>query len=875
MLKWTGWGMLALLGVVAVAAAGALFWLRGSLPEIDGVRALPGLAAPVEVVRDAHGVPHILAEGEEDALFALGFVHAQDRMWQMEMNRRIGAGRLSEVLGSAALGTDRLLRVLGLHRRARASLEHLNPESRRSLDAYVAGVNAWLETRDGPLPPEFMILGFEPAPWSAADSAVWPKLMSLDLAREWTRDRMRLRLSRILPPDRILDFYTPYRADKPRGVVPGQSGASASPALASGRSDTTGSRHPAGTGAPASGPLQIDTAAIGTAAIDTAAIDTAAIGTAPIGTAPIGTAPIDAPSIDTSSSDRFISGMRSALPPAGGHSGSNSWVVDGTRSVTGKPLLANDPHLGLTAPSVWYLAHLSWPGTDVVGATMPGMPVVVLGHNDHAAWGFTNAGPDVQDLFVEQIDPADPSRYLAPGGPRAFDVRRERIRVKDGDDVTLEVRESRHGPILDDAWSEKDRDAGAGRVFALAWTALREDDLTLQAGLGLVHARDWERFVANARDFHSPQQNITYADVNGNIGFLAPGLIPIRNALGEERPGTMPRPGWDASRDWQGFVPFDELPRVDGPAGGVIVTANHRIVPDRYPHHLTFEWAGGYRAQRIMEKLAERDRHDVESFRALQQDRVSLFSRALLPRLRRVPVPPGAAESVAHARRLLDDWDGAMDPDRPEPLIFHAWTWEFGRLVSADELGALQRDAWGRKGPFIQRVLERRNVWCDDVDTAAVESCDEMLARALAVAVARIARDHGDDPNAWRWGDAHVAIAEHRPFGETALAPLFNLSGAAPGSIYAINAFSFSPLEEERPFASTHGPGFRAIYDLSDLDRSLFIHSTGQSGNVLSALYRSFEEDWRKGRYITVPIARAAFESNALGRLRLIPRPTD
>ena len=835
MLKWKGRGGLALLGLVAVAVAGAFFWLRGSLPEIDGVRALPGLAAPVEVVRDEHGIPHILAESEEDALFALGFVHAQDRMWQMEMNRRIGAGRLSEVLGSAALGTDRLLRVLGLHRRAKASLEHLGPGSRRRVDAYVAGVNSWLETRKGPFPPEFLILGFEPAPWNAADTAVWPKLMSLDLAREWTRDRMRLRLSRFLPPDRILDFYTPYRADKPRGVIPPESGASPSPARASASPDTAGPLNSIGTDSPRNDPLPLDTA----------------------------------------SSDRFISGMLSALPPSRGHSGSNSWVVDGTRSVTGKPLLANDPHLGLTAPSVWYLVHLSWPGADIVGATFPGMPVMVLGHNGHAAWGFTNAGPDVQDLFVEQVDPADPSRYLAPGGWRAFDVRRERIRVEDGDDVTLEVRESRHGPILDDAWSATDDDAGAGRVFSLAWTALREDDLTLQAGLGLAHARDWESFVANARDFHSPQQNITYADVNGNIGYLAPGLIPIRNGHGEERPGAMPRPGWDASHDWQGFVPFDELPRVAAPAGGAIVTANHRIVPDRYPHHLTFEWAGGYRAQRIMEKLGERGRHDVESFRALQQDRVSLFARALLPRLRRIPVPPGAAESVAQARKLLDGWDGAMDPDRPEPLIFHAWIWEFGRLVSADELGALQRDAWGRKGPFIQRVLEQRGVWCDDGGTAPVERCDEMLARALGIAVDRIARDHGDDPRAWRWGDVHVAIAEHRPFGETSLAPLLNLSGAAPGSIYAVNAFSFSPLDEERPFASTHGPGFRAIYDLANLDRSLFIHSTGQSGNVLSPLYRNFEEGWRKGGYITVPTARAAFEPNALGRLRLVPRPTD
>ena len=832
-LKWVGWGVLALLGLTTVAAAGIFFWLCGSLPEIDGERTLAGLSAPVEVIRDEHGVPHIMAESEEDALFALGFVHAQDRMWQMEMNRRIGAGRLSEVLGPAALDTDRLLRVLGLHHRAKASLGHLSPASRRRIAAYVHGVNAWLETRKGPLPPEFLILGFEPALWSAADTAVWPKLMSLDLSRDWTRDRMRFRLSKSLAPDRILDFYTPYRADKPRGVVPPESGGgSSSSARARSISTAEAPLHPIATDSPRR----------------------------------------DSAPFATASPDRFISRLLLALPPLRGHPGSNSWVVDGTRSSTGKPLLANDPHLGLTAPSVWYLAHLSWPGQEIVGATFPGMPVVVLGHNGRVVWGFTNTGPDVQDLFVEKVDSSDPSRYLDPGGWRAFDLRRERIRVKDGEDVVLEVRESRHGPILNDAWNGPDQGSGAGQVFSLAWTALREDDLTLQAGLGLPHVRDWESFVTNARDFHSPQQNITYADVNGNIGFLAPGLIPIRRGHLHERSGTMPRPGWDASYDWQGFVPFEELPWVYNPPGGAIVTANQQIVSDHYPHHLTFEWAGGYRAQRIMEKLAEPGRHDVESFRALQQDRVSLFARALLPRLRRVDVPSGAGKAAVHARALLDGWDGAMDSDRPEPLIFHAWIWEFGRLVSADELGLLQQDAWGRKGPFIQRVLEQRNVWCDDGGTAPVETCDEMLARALAVAVSRIARDHGDDPGAWRWGDAHVAIAEHRPFGKTPLAPLFNLSGAAPGSIYAINAFSFSPLEHERPFASTHGPGFRAVYDLADLDRSIFIHSTGQSGNILSPLYRSFEETWRDGEYVTIPTKRAAYESNPRGRLRLVPR---
>jgi len=844
-LKWLGWGALVLLASIAVVAAGAFFWLRGSLPEIDGDRALPGLAAPVEVTRDEHGIPHIAAGSEEDALFALGFVHAQDRMWQMEMNRRIGTGRLAEVLGSAALDTDRLLRVLGLHHRAKASLAHLRPSARRRIGAYVRGVNAWMETRKGPLPPEFLILGFEPEPWSAADSALLPKIMSLDLAREWTRDRMRLHLSKVLTPDRIVDFYTPYRADKPRGVVPARAGASPAAATAGTGSAAERAFRPSTTETPGNASLAIETA------------------------------PADRSISEVLSAfpDRAVSGVLSALPRSGGHLGSNGWVVDGTRSSTGKPLLANDPHLGLTAPSIWYLAHLSWPGVDVVGATLPGMPGVVLGHNGRVAWGFTNTGPDVQDLFVESVDPSDPSRYLGPDGWLAFDMRRERIRVKDDDEVVLEVRESRHGPILGDVSREPGASDGSDQVLALAWTALRDDDLTLQAALGLPHARDWERFVANARDFHSPQQNVTYADVEGNIGFLAPGLIPIRRGHRGERPGTMPRPGWEASHDWQGFVPFEELPWVHNPPGGTIVTANHQIVPDDYSHYLTFEWAGGYRAQRIMEKLAERGSHDVASFRALQQDRISLFARALLPRLRGIAAPPGAGETAVRARALLDGWDGAMDPDRPEPLVFQAWIWEFGRLVTADEMGEHQRDAWGRKGPFIQRVLEERGVWCDDVDTAAVvETCDEMLARALVAATDRVASDHGDDPDTWRWGDEHLAIAEHRPFADTPLAPVFNLSGPAPGSMYAVNAFSFSPLEDERPFAATHGPGFRAIYDLADLDRSLFVQSTGQSGNVLSPWYRSFEKGWRDGEYVTIPTERAAYESNAAGRLRLVPR---
>ena len=455
------------------------------------------------------------------------------------------------------------------------------------------------------------------------------------------------------------------------------------------------------------------------------------------------------------------------------------------------------------------------------------MPVVVLGHNGRAAWGFTNTGADTQDLFLEKLDPEDPARYLTPDGYRRFDVRREVIRVKDGDDVAMRVRESRHGPVLDDAWGPAARASPPGHVLALGWTALREDDLTLEAGLGLPEARDWASFVENLRDFHSPPQNVSYADVDGDVGFLVPGRIPIRPArpgpetgtapgtgpdpdwMDRIRPGTVPRPGWTGDHDWLGFVPYEALPRVHNPPGGAVVTANHPVTAGDPPHPLTFEWAAGFRAERIMERLAARPRHDAESFRALQQDRVSPFARALLPRLRRVPLSAEAGPLARRARGLLDAWDGDMDPDRPEPLVFQTWIWTFGELVTADELGAVQREAWGRKGAFLRRILETRGVWCDDVGTAPVETCDEMLARALGQAVRRIAERQGDDPADWRWGREHVALGEHRPLGSSPFAPVFNLRGPAPGGIYTVNAFEFSPLDDEEPFVSRNGPSLR------------------------------------------------------------------
>jgi len=795
MLKWLWRGILALLVLAVAVVGGGFLWLSGSLPQTDGERRVAGLAASVDVIRDRNAIPHIFAESQTDAAFALGFAHAQDRLWQMEMQRRIGAGRLSEVLGEATLDIDRFLRMLGLYRLAEASHGKLDPGTRAVLDAYARGVNAFLQTRSGPLPPEFLILGVEPAPWQPADSIVWIKVMALNLGGHWQRDLMRLRMAMRLSTSQILDFYTPYSRAAPAGVSAG------------GRfSDLL--------------------------------------------------------------SPTVLAKVQALMPAKADGLGSNNWVVDGSRTTSGKPLLANDPHLGLGAPAIWYLTHLHWQGRNLIGATLPGVPMVVLGRNDRIAWGFTNGEPDVQDLYIEKLDPDDANRYLTPDGPRPFAVRREVIKVKDGEDVVLQVRQTRHGPVLSDVHAASRSATPDGHVLALSWTALRDDDLTIQAGTDLAVAQGWDDFVAALENFHAPQQNIVYADVDGNVGYIAPGRVPVRHPDNAVR-GYMPQPGWRAEYDWQGFIPYDELPRAFNPAGGRIATANHRIADADYPHHLSFDWAAGYRAQRIFDLIDATAKHNRATFRAMQGDNVSPFARQILPHLRAVTPPPGLA---ADAHALLAGWDGEMDATRPEPLIFNAWTHQFARIVSRDELGELQQAAWGRKGPFLMRVLTQAPAWCDDVGTAQIEDCDTMLLRSLEQAVGWIAERHGEDVGGWRWGDEHVAISQHRPFSQVpVLRELFELRVPVGGSTYTLNVGDFRPFDRARPFASVWGPSLRAIYDLADLDQSLFMHSTGQSGNPLSGHYRSLVQPWAEVRYLQIPGDRAAVEAIADGRLTLVP----
>jgi penicillin amidase len=779
-----------LLALCCAALAGAYLYLRQSLPQAQGELELTGLSAPVEVLRDGQGIPHIYASTIEDAQFALGFVHAQDRLWQMEMDRRIAAGRLAEILGPAALEVDRLFRTLGVHRVAAENFSRYDEGSRRLLEAYSRGVNAFLATRPV-LPPEFWILGVRPEPWTPVDSIAWLKMMAWDLGGNWRSELLRLSLAQRLPLAAMREFLPPYPGDAPLPL----------PDLKR-----------------LYGPLERE--------------------------------PIQV----------------SALQTAEGI-GSNSWVVSGARTTSGKPLLANDPHLGLTAPSVWYLAHLHAPGLEVIGGTLPGVPGVIVGRTDRIAWGFTNTGPDVQDLYLEKLEPS--GGYATPEGVRRFAVVEEVIKVKGQKDEPLTVRISRHGPLISDAWQRALDATPRGYALAFQWTALAEDDLTLQASLKLSQARDWASFVAIGRNLHAPQQNVVYADVDGNIGFIAPGRVPMRKPANDLH-GLAPAPGWDAKYDWAGFIPYEELPRSFNPPGGMIVTANQKIVPPGYRHFITSEWEPPYRAERIGALLEGQRKHDAASFARIQSDVAATALRGLLPHL--LQAAP-RSERGREALRRLAAWDGTMDAARPEPLIAMAWWRELAREMYADELGELFRYYWSTRAVFMAAALANGSAWCDDVRTAAVESCDQLVSQSLEKALADLERRYGADLSRWRWGDAHAAHHRHRPLSRSRwLAPIFDIAVPVGGGPYTVNVGAMDFSDDAEPYATHHAPSLRAIYDLADPEASVFIQSAGQSGNVLSANYRSLAKPWAEGRYLPMRTQRSRIEADGAQRLVLRPR---
>ncbi|MBM3601041.1 MAG: penicillin acylase family protein [Alphaproteobacteria bacterium] len=769
---WVRRASIGLILVLAVAASALYAWLRLSLPQLSGEIALAGLDAPVEIHRDGQGIPVIRAGSERDAYRALGFVHAQDRLWQMELIRRTGAGRLSELFGQATVDADRFLRTLGFMRLAEGTVAQLSPPLRQALEAYAGGVNAFIRQANA-LPPEFAALGATAEPWLPAHSLVWGRLMAYQLSNNWTDELLRTRLSTRLTAEQIEVLWPVEDAA-----------------------------------------TQVPVADAGAAA-----------------------------EVPASLADALLDRLPASLRPV---VASNIWVLAGSHTSTGKPVLANDPHLGFSNPNLWYLARIETPELTLSGATVPGTPVHLLGHNGHIAWGFTTTHSDTQDLFVERLAADDDTRYLTPAGTEAFAVRTEIIRQRGGADIALVVRETRHGPVISDIVRRTEGMAGASDVVALAATSLLPDDRTAEAVYHLNRARNWEEFVAALRDFHAPQQNIGYADRAGHVGFLAPGRVPIRRA-GD---GRYPARGASGERDWVGFVPFDALPRHLDPPSGRIVNANNRIVEPNYPHLLSTFWFPPYRARRIAEAIEAKPRHAIADAAALQLDHIAVDARDLLPNLLAVP-PRGEREKAAV--ELLARWDFAMARGRPEPLIYMAWLNALSRGLYADELGPHFVQLRGARTLVVQRMLTHDRVWCDDIATKQIESCDDVVAAALSRALAELTSSHGKTMTDWRWGDAHRAIFRHEFFGHIPiLGSLTDIEIATDGGAETVNRGDM-PGGTVDPYRHVHGAGFRAVYDLSDLDRSLFIQATGQSGHLLSPHYRDLVERWRDGHYVQIP----------------------
>ncbi|MDO8788151.1 MAG: penicillin acylase family protein [Sulfuritalea sp.] len=773
--------ILVLLGVAIVVV---VVWWQRAAPVTEGRLDVSGLAGEVNIERDAAGIPTVRGASRDAVLFGLGFVHAQDRLWQLETHRRIGSGRLSEAFGPGALDNDKFLRALGVRRAAAGQWQQLGGEARAAVLAYTAGINAFIGGHLRARPPEFLILGLQPEPWTPEDTLAWGIMMAWDLGGNWTNELLRMRLALTMPVARINELIPPYPGEKPLPVR------------------------------------------------DYAALYRELKVGGDLGKQAL----LDAP-------ESGVEGV-----------GSNNWVIAGSHTVSGKPLLANDPHLKLTAPALWYFARLEAPGLKVAGATMPGLPMVVLGQNEKIAWGFTNTNPDVQDVYLEQIKADDASRYRTPDGWAAFQSFSETIRVKGQDDVKLTVRASRHGPVISDAGTAvvsglAGGAAGPSYVLALRWTALDVDAASIDAGLAISGAGSVAEFISAAEKYKAPMQNMVVADVSGSIGFIAAGRVPLRRADNDLH-GLAPAPGWDPRYDWAGFLDAGQTPREINPPRGWIATSNHRITGADYPHYITSEWAVPYRQQRIEALLTARPKHDKESLRRIQTDVVSLAAQRLLPWLRQAR--PTHALGAATLQRLAV-FDGEMRADDAAPLIFAAWAREMTRAVFADEVGGdeayLRQVGRSDFRAGLEGVLERNDAWwCDDKTTPAVETCAELVNRSLDRALDELQTRLGGDISRWQWGTVHQARSEHRPFSKVkALAPWFELRVATGGDNYTVNVARYH-LKGDEPYLNEHAASLRAIYDLGDAARSSVMHSSGQSGLVLAPGYRSFVEPWASVR---------------------------
>ena len=899
-------------GGVLVGGAVVSVYAMHSLPKLSGQTTLAGLSAGVSVRRDQADVTHILATQPLDAYRALGMVHAQERPWQLALNRRVMHGTLSEVFGPVSLPVDKLMRTLGIAQAAQAQWAGLPPDAKEVLQAYADGINAHMASGAQADSPEFKLLGLKPQAqatkgefWTPQDSVGWALMMALDLGGNWGTEFARFSSAQAVDTAALWQLFPPYAGEAPASATDLAAlyrslGVYATPAQAAKASEAGANN---------------SMLASENGKFDSEKTDPA--------------------SSPVASLQQWADGL--------GHvegKGSNNWVVAGQASASGQPLLANDPHLGLSAPAIWYFARLQSPagqgaqaahaGLDVIGATLPGLPFVVLGRNAHVAWGFTNTNPDVQDLYLEAINPANPAQYRvpAPAGQTAwadFETRVETIRVKGQPDVSHTVRSTRHGPVLSDAQASHAQVMDTSRfVLALRWAALDADNHTVLAGLEGAHARSTNELLGVAyRHYHSPMQNVVAADTAGRVAYKAAGRVPTRAPDNDLR-GVAPAPGWEARYDWTGWIPYAETPEArfgtlassammqpatvtasaspavdtgvasvsaasatataaqprhaasDAQAAasaqaqqrGWMATANQRIHAPDYPHFITQDWSTPDRQQRIEQLLAAQPRHTPESLAAIQGDVLSLASVRLLPHLR------AAAQASAHPlaaalRTELAGFDGTMSASRAAPLVLAAWADELTRSLITPRLGEARMKMLYGKRHF--RVALEHMLASNDPAWCGPQGCATAARQALDATLQRLQARHGRDLSSWRWGDAHPAVSRHSPFSQVAaLAPMFEVRVPTGGDPFTVNVGQYQLDNPAEPYANRHAASLRAIYDLANLENSRFIYQTGQSGNAFSSRYSDMARQWRDVSYRPLQLQPARWRN----RLDVLPAAT-
>jgi penicillin amidase len=807
--------------ILSLAVLGALFFafswyvLSRSLPEYTKTVQLEQLIAPVEIVRDTANVPHIFGKNDHDTLFALGYAHAQDRLWQMTMLRRTAQGRLSELFGEATLPIDMTVRRLAIYSAARQSLSALRPDTLAKLDAYALGVNARLreinESALGRGAPEFFIFSNAISPWTAADSLAIVKLMGIQLSSHLHQEVLRARASLVLEGDRIKDLLPD---------MPGNS--------------------------------QADLIDFTRLFPDLSPIKT--------------------------SSAREHSAL-SPFKPIALAGASNAWAALPGRSATRGTLLANDPHLELTAPSIWYLARLELSTGGVIGGTIPGLPLVLVGRSAKLGWGLTSSNLDDTDVFIEKLNPLDPSEYKTPQGYKPFVKKQSIVRIKDKPPVTLEMFWTENGPVLPGSHANLETVTPAGHVTSVAWTLLSSQDTSIEAGFDLMAAQSVQEGLVASRAFVAPSQILTLAD-SKQIAMRTIGALPKRDPRHQSK-GRLPSAGWLAQNRWQGVFDPSVNPVFLNPASGVLGHTNNKYTDRSFPEHISFDWGDSQRVQRMTRLLQTREAHTRDSFIEAQLDSVSPTARTLLALIggelwyqsQSVPTDSPAGRRQT-ALDLLANWNGEMNEHLPEPLIYAAWLRALHKRLIVDELGPLHEAFTHAEPLFIERVFRDvagAGIWCDVAQSRRQESCAEMSRLALDDALAELVATYGSEITALRWGEAHQATHDHPVLGDVPILKWFvNIRQSTSGGDHTLQRGKTSGTGPN-PYLNVHAGGYRGVYDFADPDSSVFIISTGQSGHPLSRHYDNLGKLWRRGEYVPMTLDETLARAGATGVTTLTP----